>query len=63
MSYLLQQDFLSARQFGFRPGSSTQEVILFATRDWNEILERKGNVACVFFDLSKIFDTLPHSLY
>lgn len=25
-------------------------------------LEEHGSVACVFFDLSKAFDTLPHSL-
>ena len=62
MLHVLQHDFLSARQFGFRPGSSTQEAILSATRDWHEILERKGTVVCVFLDLSKAFDSLPHSL-
>ena len=59
MLHVLQHAFLSARQFGFRPGSSTQEVILSATRDWHEILERKGCVVCVFFNLSKAFDSLP----
>ena len=62
MSHVLQHDFLSARQFGFRPGSSTQKAILSATRDWHEIFERKGSVVWVFFDLSKGFDTLPHSV-
>jgi len=53
---------LSDRQFGFRPGSSTQEAILFAMRDWHDTLEKRGSVVCVFFDLSKAFDSLPHSL-
>ena len=53
---------LSPKQFGFCPGSSTQEAILAATHDWHEALERHNSVACVFFDLSKAFDSLPHSL-
>ena len=62
MLHVLQHDFVSARQFGFRSGSSTNEAILSATRVRHEILERKGSVVCVFFDLSKPFDSLPHSL-
>ena len=49
-------------QFGFRPGASTQEAILAATKDWHWSLEKSESVACVFFDLSKAFDSLPHPL-
>ena len=51
----------SARLFGFRPGSSTQEAILSATRDGHEILGMKGSVVCVFFDLSKAFGSATFS--
>ena len=62
ISLVLQHEFLSTRHFGFRPGSSTQEAILYVIKDRHDILERKGSVVCVFFDLPKGFDTLPHSL-
>jgi len=60
LSHVLSNSFLSLRQFGFRPASSTQEAILSATKDWHQYLDRKSNVAAIFFDLSKAFDTVPH---
>ena len=62
MQHLLSNDLLSDRQFGFRPGCSTMEAILACTGDWHDVMERGGSVACVFFDLSKAFDTPAHSL-
>ena len=62
LEHVLEYGHLSPKQFGFCPGSSTQEAILAATHDWHEALERHNSVACVFFDLSKAFDSLPHSL-
>ena len=38
--HLLEHDLLSDVQFGFRPGASTQEAILAATKDWHWSLER-----------------------
>ena len=60
--HVLEHGYLSPNQFGFRPGSSTTEAILAATRDWHESLESSASVACVFLDLSKAFDSLPHCL-
>ncbi len=62
MDHALSNELLSFSQYVFRPGSSTQEAILAATRDWHQTLECGENVACVFLDLSKAFDSLPHSL-
>ena len=45
----------------FRPSSSTQEALISATTDWHKLLDSKANVAAVFFDLSKAFDSIPHS--
>ena len=61
LSHLQSNSLLSRCQFGFRPFSSTQEAIISATTDWHKILDMKANVAAVFFDLSKAFDTIPHS--
>ena len=54
LNHLLSNNFLSPRQFGFRPGSSTEEALLF---DWSSHL---ASVAAVFFDLSKAFVTKFH---
>ena len=62
MHYLLSNSLLSPLQFGFRPGSSTQEALLYATNDWHSYLDRGSSVAAVFFDLSKAFDKVPHNL-
>ena len=53
---------LSSLQFGFRPLSSTQEALLVSTRDWHDTLDRGGSVVCLFLDLAKAFDSIPHSL-
>ena len=60
LKYLLANNILSSRQFGFRPGGSTQEALLFATNDWSCCLDKGTSVAAVFFDLSKAFDRVPH---
>ena len=56
----LLSNILSNRQFGFRPGSSTQEALLCATSDWSHCLDRGTSVAAVSLDLSKAFDRVPH---
>ncbi len=30
--------------------------------DWKRALDNKENIAAIFIDLSKAFDTIPHSL-
>ena len=61
LRHLLDNDILSSRQFGFRPGSSTQEALLAATHDWHRCLDRGQSSAALFLDLSKAFDRVPHS--
>ena len=46
---LLKRNAISSRQFGFRPGSSTQESV---TPSWHEILESGNSTLCVFVDLA-----------
>ena len=57
LNHLLSND-LSSHQFGFRPSSSTQEALLFATHDWSCYLDKGLSVAAVLFDLSKAFDEI-----
>ena len=61
LSHLLTNSLLSNSQFGFRPCSSTQEALIAATTSWHRYLDAKQSVAAVFFNLSKAFDSVPHS--
>ncbi len=60
LKYLISNSLLSSKQFGFRPGSSTQEALLTTTNDWSRNLDKGISTAAVFFDLSKAFDKVPH---
>ena len=60
LDYLLSNNILSNRQFGFRPGSSTQEALLCTTNDWSHCLDWGTSVAAVSLDFSKAFDRVPH---
>ena len=61
LSHLLTNSLLSNSQFGFHPCSSTQEALIAATTSWHQYLDEKQSVGAVFFDLSKAFDSVPHS--
>ena len=61
-NYLSSNKLLSDRQFGFRKGFSTQEALLSVTNDWHKQLSSNQQVAAVFFDLRKAFDSVPHHL-
>ncbi len=61
LEHLLETGFLSDRQFGFRPQSSTQEALLSLTKGWHEVMDSGGSVLCVFLDLAKAFDSVPHA--
>ena len=61
LDYFLSNSLLFRSQFGFQPSSSTQEALISATTDWHKLLDSMANVAAVFFDLSKAFDSIPHS--
>ena len=51
---------LSNFQWGFRPGRSTVTVLLETTHSWFQCLEAGREVTAVFFDLKKVFDSVPH---
>ena len=53
---------ISDQQWGFSPGKSTTSTLLSFTHDYSEALDNGKEVAAIFFDLSKAFDSVPHLL-
>ena len=58
--FVSSNNVLSENQFGFRSGRSTITPLLLAIHQWHRSLEDKHRVACVFFDIRKAFDSVPH---
>ena len=61
LNFLLERNAISSSQFGFRPCSSTQEALVSLTQTWHRVMEAGSSTICVFLDLAKAFDTIPHS--
>lgn len=52
----------STQSTGFRPGFSTQDVLINVTDSWRKSIESKEMIGCVFLDLTKAFDSVNHSI-
>ena len=53
---------ISRRQFGFRAGLSTSDAIIEFLNHIYEKIDRKEKMITVFLDLSKVFETVNHSI-
>lgn len=62
MKFLNENEILSENQYGFRPNHSRQlavsKVISFIVIN----IDKNRKVACLFFDLSKAFDTTDYTI-
>ena len=52
---------ISNYQHGFRHRRSTVNLLLTAVHDWATCLEKRHSIHCIFLDLAKVFDSVPHS--
>ena len=60
MKYLMSNNILTNKQFGFMRGRSTILQLLKVVDMLNEILDRGGAVDVIYCDFMKAFDTVPH---
>ena len=49
-------------QFGFRPGHTTQDVLVSMIDDWRKVLDEDKLVGSIMLDLSKAFDTVDYNI-
>ena len=60
INHMEQNNLFVKHQHGFRSGHSCVTQLLEVTDDWFEILDRGGNIDCIYLDFRKAFDTVPH---
>ena len=60
--YLEENQSLLETQFGFRARFSTTDALLYATETIRKNFDDGENIAAVFLDLSKTFDSISHEI-
>ena len=61
--FLANSNILNPKQFGFRPGYSPNDALLYTTEKIRFHLDKNNIAAAAFLDLSKAFDSLSHSVF
>uniref|UniRef100_A0A0P4VX79 Uncharacterized protein n=1 Tax=Scylla olivacea TaxID=85551 RepID=A0A0P4VX79_SCYOL len=59
--HLSENHLLSDRQFGFRPGRSTADLLLIISKDWQDALEEGLDTLVVALDIAGAFDRVWHA--
>jgi len=62
MTFLCQHKLISNTQFGFRPGFSTTDALLYTIEKWRAALDSKKHAVVASLDLSKAFDSIDHEI-
>lgn len=62
INYLIKYNLISSTHFGFVAGRSTSDAICHAITEIYNKLDRGDVVAGIFFDLSRAFDMVDHSV-
>ena len=60
LDFMVQNKFLSDKQYGFIPGRSTSLQLLTVLDKWTESIDQGHPVDCIYMDYQKAFDTVPH---
>ncbi|MFZ2540121.1 MAG: reverse transcriptase domain-containing protein [Oscillospiraceae bacterium] len=60
MNFVLQNKFLSNKQYGFVKGRSTMLQLLHMLDKWTDYLEDGGQIDAIYTDFEKAFDKVPH---
>ena len=59
--YILRNNLISHRQFGFRPGHSTADLLNILCQTWNNCLDLSEEVCVIALDIQGAFDKVWHT--
>jgi len=59
-THLVENDILTEKQSGYRPGHSTQIQLVYLTHQLYSALDKNLDFTTVYFDISKYFDKIWH---
>nr|CAD2192477.1 unnamed protein product [Meloidogyne enterolobii] len=62
LEFLLENNIISPHQFGFLPRRSTTTQLITTLEDWFDGIFSNKNIDCIYLDLRKAFDSIPHDL-
>ena len=60
VQHLQNNNLLSSRQSGFRPGHSCETLLMKVTEVWKEAIDQRKIIAAAFLDFRKAFDSVNH---
>ena len=59
---MVTQSLLDSRQWAYRKGKSTEQLLIHLTEEWREAAEKKLYVGILFVDFTKAFDTVLRNM-
>ncbi|XP_033113174.1 uncharacterized protein LOC117113836 [Anneissia japonica] len=60
-NYLIVNKLISCRQFGFRPGHSTSDLLTILSKKWNTALFSGHEMCAIKIDIKGTFDKVWHN--
>ena len=61
-NHVVTQNLLDNRQWAYRKGKSTEQLLIHLTERWREAVERKLFVGILFVDFIKAFEKVSHNI-
>ena len=62
IDHVVTRNLLDDRQWAYKKGKSTEQLLIQITEKWRTAVDRKLLVGVLFVDFTKAFDTVSHNI-